>query len=463
MGPLPLALALLQDWYVDANAPGCPTGTGTQADPFCDIMDAVNAAVDGDTIHLGPGTYFENVVIDEDLELIGTGGQEVTILDGGANGSVVYVLDAAVTLTGLTLTNGTGTPDAYQYSFGGGLLAQSTVGGDLLPRVTLTSCQVSGNLADYGGGLACEGSSDDGLIELIDSLVAGNAAFGGGGIHGGSSGGRRPFDCQWMFSSIVLTNSSVTGNTASGSGGGIQAGRVSAAGSAISENLAGTGGFSYQGGGLDVFDATLTNTVVERNILVTGQGGGICIAAGGAECFPPTSLSLVNVKVTDNQAPYGGGIVAFTNQHATLTNLTLSANVSTSGNVVGGLFLEATGYGGVVENSVLWHNTPGSLEVQSVTVAHSLLEGVWPGPGNIDADPLFRDPASGDFRLTSGSPCIDAGNNLAVPPGITTDLEGKPRFLDDLLTPDTGVGMAPVVDMGAYEYGVAHPRRVRRR
>ena len=33
-----------------------------------------------------------------------------------------------------------------------------------------------------------------------------------------------------------------------------------------------------------------------------------------------------------------------------------------------------------------------------------------------------------------------------------TDLEGNPRFVDDPATPDSGAGVPPIVDMGAYEY-----------
>ncbi len=77
--------------------------------------------------------------------------------------------------------------------------------------------------------------------------------------------------------------------------------------------------------------------------------------------------------------------------------------------------------------------------------------------GNIDADPLFVDPDNGDFRLQPGSPCIDAGDNTAVPKGTTTDLDGNPRFVDDPDTPDTGFGDPPVVDMGAYEFQGASP------
>ncbi len=39
-----------------------------------------------------------------------------------------------------------------------------------------------------------------------------------------------------------------------------------------------------------------------------------------------------------------------------------------------------------------------------------------------------------------------------MPEGITTDLDGRPRFVDDPETPDTGSGEAPIVDMGPYEF-----------
>ena len=82
----------------------------------------------------------------------------------------------------------------------------------------------------------------------------------------------------------------------------------------------------------------------------------------------------------------------------------------------------------------------------------------------LDADPMFVD-ADGpdnvpgteddDLRLLPGSPAIDAGDNSAVPPNVTTDLDGNPRFVDDPATADTGVGPPPVVDMGACEFGSA--------
>ncbi|MCP4679601.1 MAG: hypothetical protein GY854_29735 [Deltaproteobacteria bacterium] len=69
---------------------------------------------------------------------------------------------------------------------------------------------------------------------------------------------------------------------------------------------------------------------------------------------------------------------------------------------------------------------------------------------NVDADPLVTDPASGDYTLSVGSPCIDSGNGDVAP---STDMLNQTR-IDDPSTPDTGVGTPTYVDLGAYEF---HP------
>jgi hypothetical protein len=71
--------------------------------------------------------------------------------------------------------------------------------------------------------------------------------------------------------------------------------------------------------------------------------------------------------------------------------------------------------------------------------------------GATNTDPLFVSPVvgpapttSGDLRLKTGSPAINAGdNNVANPALPATDLDGKPRILGG------------TVDMGAYEFGQA--------
>src|SRR5690606_10842621 len=64
--------------------------------------------------------------------------------------------------------------------------------------------------------------------------------------------------------------------------------------------------------------------------------------------------------------------------------------------------------------------------------------------GNISMDPLFVDPLHRNFRLQSGSPCIDAGDNSMVTPG-DHDLAGSPRQ------------MGAHIDFGAYEFLTAGP------
>jgi hypothetical protein len=86
----------------------------------------------------------------------------------------------------------------------------------------------------------------------------------------------------------------------------------------------------------------------------------------------------------------------------------------------------------------------------SITVSRSLYPGAT--GDNIDGGATFVDAPGGDYRLAASSLGIDAGNNTAIPAGVTTDLDGNTRFIDDLDTTDTGTGGCAIVDTGAYEF-----------
>ena len=209
------------------------------------------------------------------------------------------------------------------------------------------------------------------------------------------------------------------------------------------------------GGGMHNFNSspTVTNCTFVGNTAVIG-GGGMYNEDGGVD----TSPTVTNCMFSGNEAAFGGGMLNWSGGDATVTNCTFSGN---SANFGGAILLD--GFNKfkpcylTVTNSILWNNIPNEIstcEDSLTSVAYSNVQGGWRGTGNINTDPFFVDPDSGDYHLAAGSPCIDAANNNTVPGGITTDLDGNPRFVDDPKTKDTGNGDAPIVDMGAYEFQV---------
>jgi hypothetical protein len=110
-----------------------------------------------------------------------------------------------------------------------------------------------------------------------------------------------------------------------------------------------------------------------------------------------------------------------------------------------------------VKNSILWGDVPNEfyLDVSIITVTYSNVdhEGYYGFNGNIRENPLFLDPANGDFRLQPTSPCIDSGTSDGAPP---TDMKGNPRF-DPPWIPNTGGGTYPYYDMGAFELAISKP------
>jgi hypothetical protein len=103
---------------------------------------------------------------------------------------------------------------------------------------------------------------------------------------------------------------------------------------------------------------------------------------------------------------------------------------------------------GGAEIALRYYSSGGATpSASTVTVSYSDVEGGaagvyvdtdctlnW-GEGNMDSDPLLLP----DGHLQSGSPCINGGDNAAVPPCVLTDLAGNPRILNG------------TVDMGAFE------------
>ncbi|MFQ6067981.1 MAG: NosD domain-containing protein [Candidatus Bathyarchaeia archaeon] len=78
--------------------------TITVPDDYAKIQWAVGNATAGDTVFVRSGTYFERLVVNKSLTLVGED-KEDTIIDGNWTGTVVKIVADDVSLTGFTIRN----------------------------------------------------------------------------------------------------------------------------------------------------------------------------------------------------------------------------------------------------------------------------------------------------------------------------------------------------------------------
>lgn len=281
---------------------------------YSTIQAAVDAAANGDTIRIGPGTYTGGLVVVKSIGLAGSGAN-ATVISGG--GPVVTIGSASsaptVSLTGLTVTGGVTTTDPQAPkcgpdvpTCGPGYTTATALGGGIeaFPGTTVTieSSVVTGNTARPAttvssvkakcpGNVACPASFGDaagidnwGTMTIQSSIVSDNHAEGsqsnGGGIADESG------------ASLTIRDSSITGNSASASaaftgrfvsGGGIfvdGGATLAVENSSIQGNSANLTDvlphpYPLQGGGTDQANA---------------QGGGVFLADGSSGSFRNSSL-----------------------------------------------------------------------------------------------------------------------------------------------------------------------------
>jgi cysteine-rich repeat protein len=95
----------VNDGTLDGSEAGC------MAPSFSSIQAAINAAADGDTIAVCPGTYVEALVVTAEVTLRSTDGAAVTTINGGV-APAVDLRRSATTVDGFTLVSTGTTVDA---------------------------------------------------------------------------------------------------------------------------------------------------------------------------------------------------------------------------------------------------------------------------------------------------------------------------------------------------------------
>ncbi len=377
-------------------------------DHYATIQDAIDAASNGDTVIVRPGTYLENInFIGKDIVVQSEMGPLVTTIDGNQLKRVVRFRTnetSSSVLDGFHITNGT------HADVGAGIYCDGA-------SPTIINNIISGNATSGpwggGGGIGCVNNSQA-LIE--DNVISDNYTdYNGAGIHLGS------------FAAPTIRGNLFTRNL-TGYGGAIA---MRDSDPLIEDNLF-TENDATSGGAIQFWSTslgTIKGNVITRNESIH-QGGGIACSEGST----PT---LVNNIISWNTAGWdGGGIYADQSSYMTLTNNTFYGN--TTALTGGGVFF-GTNASGMITNTILWANVPSQIGTDWTappTVSYCDVEGGWSGGFLIlDADPLFVQPDFNDYHLQLSSPCKDMGDSLA-PALPLTDFEGDDRFYDG--NPDMG-------------------------
>ncbi len=454
-------------------------------------------------------------------DLLGNDDPNLSVSNSENSTHVVVIASAdpnTILLDGLIIERGNATAAGGTLGQGGGTW--------VVGSPTFRDCIIRENVASRGGGAHCR----DGTALFENCTFSNNhATVVGGGFLNQAPGANAIFrNCNWENNSSAgnagaaaclhgaqprFEQCRFVGNVSVGRGGAIHSingGGVSVSDCVFEANSSDLGGAvdivtsgvpttirdslflrnqARIGGGLQVWDDNLVSVLrcsfVENT--ASQEGGGAANNNGGnatylACSFQGNSATLngggvANLNVT---SPYfanctfssgtaganGGGVYSWNQCNVAYVNCTIADNIAPANAGVGHFWV---GFTATLDNCIVRDNSSGTQVGGDgvFDIRYSNIEGGYAGTGNIDADPRFANPAAADYRLRPTSPCIDAGDNAALPPDthdldgdldtaepIPLDLGGLARQVDDTGVTDTGnpAGAPAIVDMGAYEH-----------
>jgi len=403
-----------------------------------------NTAPHGGGIHLD-GSDGAILTLDESSSVIGN-----TATDTSGQGGGIYCSQATLILNGLVATN-----SAW---FGGGVFSLGCTVNDFAGGFLRGVHQ---NTGVFGGGI---GAFNGSVVNLVGSsshpaVVSDNIASGnGGGLY-------------VSFSSVIATDSWITGNQAE-KGGGVAVDdgegsfvmhRTMGAEchdaercSEISGNTAtlDEGGALYARGGGTI---EVRQTYLEGN---TAYFGAVAYIEGTGT-NPTSTLFLEGDALGHNHGDYMLYLISgaeFTASYVTsASNSPLSSQTAFYGN--GSAEDTARIYSSIIADTLVYGaGVNGATHIFNRLVAANTFGLPASGTVVLEADPQLRNAAAGDYALKGSSVGIDFSDNAAFP-ATDLDLHNNPRGVDqtwkvDYLGPwDVGALESDIVFFSGFESG----------
>jgi hypothetical protein len=409
------------------------------------IQAGINAASDGDTVLVAPGTYVENIDFKgKAITVTSSDGPANTIVDGRNSDIVVRFVTnetRSSVLNGFTIKNA----GVSQYPnnstsdyFDGILIAYTTTSSVANPTIT-------NNIITQNHGYGIE-------IHFGGAWISGNTIS----YTSTQYDPKQDFGCDYDDGDGIYVGGTPNDTSVT---------------TVISGNIIEYNVGHCLGGGIGLYAAgspLVTNNIIRYNTSL-GQGGGIYMVNGN-------SLSVVQNLIYGNTAgaAAGGIYLGNSSQNLSIVNNTIVGNaiipnplladyyqdgsqITFGGAVTGTVFFNniivgADHYGAISCNPTYQYLSSTPLVVNNsdiVNFSAPTFSGWCTAPPTIasamiSADPGFVTVNDEPFHLQSGSPLLDAGS-VSLPNLPSQDLDANPR---------TNGGK---VDMGVYEGGASAP------